>query len=120
MLVVDDEKDFLTTIIKRLNSRGLTVAGATKGRQALALMEEDFDVVILDVKIPGMEGIETLQEMKKKKVIKEVIMLTGHASGESGIQGTQLGGFDIVIRPVPWDKLRPSCRRDLRCPRLRC
>lgn len=112
VLVVDDEEDFLNTIVKRLKGRGLAVAGATSGRQALELMEaEDFDVVVLDVKMPGMDGIETLQEMKKRKPLTEVIMLTGHASVESGIQGMQLGAFDYVMKPVPLDDLMEKMRQ---------
>ena len=66
---------------------------------------KDFDVVILDVKMPGMDGIETLRAMKKKRPLTEVIMLTGHGSVESGIQGLQLGAYNYVMKPVPLDDL---------------
>ncbi|MBM4274407.1 MAG: response regulator [Deltaproteobacteria bacterium] len=112
MLVVDDETDFLETIVKRLKARNIEVAGAESGYQALDLMDrQDFDVVILDVKMPGMDGIETLREMKKKKPRTEVIMLTGHASVESGIQGMQLGAFDYVMKPVALDELLEKVRQ---------
>jgi DNA-binding response OmpR family regulator len=112
MLVVDDETDFLETIVKRLKARNIEVTGAESGYQALDLMErQDFDVVILDVKMPGMDGIETLREMKKKKPRTEVIMLTGHASVESGIQGMQLGAFDYVMKPVALDELLEKVRQ---------
>jgi len=92
VMIVDDEEDFVETIVKRLKDRGLTVDGVHSGSEALNLLEtKDFDVVILDVKMPGMDGIETLREMKKRKPLTEVIMLTGHGSVESGIQGLQLG-----------------------------
>jgi DNA-binding NtrC family response regulator len=112
VLIVDDEEDFLETIVKRLRARGIQVAGAESGYKALELIEDDgFDVVILDVKMPGMDGIETLREIKKKKPLLEVIMLTGHASVESGIQGMQLGAFDYVMKPVALDELLEKMRQ---------
>ena len=106
VLIVDDEEEFVETIVKRLKDRGLTAEGVTSGREALDLMQtRDFDVVILDVKMPGMDGIETLREMKKRKPLTEVIMLTGHGSVESGIQGLQLGAYNYVMKPVPLDEL---------------
>jgi len=112
VLVVDDELDFLETIVKRLQARNINVMGAESGRQALDLMAgQDFDVVVLDVKMPGMDGIETLREMKKRKPLVEVIMLTGHASVESGIQGMQLGAFDYVMKPVALDELLEKMRQ---------
>jgi two-component system, OmpR family, response regulator len=106
VLIVDDEVDFVETIVKRLIDRGLEVAGVHSGHEALDLMDtRDFDVVILDVKMPGMDGIETLRAMKKKRPLTEVIMLTGHGSVESGIQGLQLGAYNYVMKPVPLDDL---------------
>jgi two-component system OmpR family response regulator len=106
VLIVDDEVDFVETIVKRLIDRGLDVAGVHSGLEALDLMDKrDFDVVILDVKMPGMDGIETLRAMKKKKPFTEVIMLTGHGSVESGIQGLQLGAYNYVMKPVPLNDL---------------
>jgi two-component system OmpR family response regulator len=106
VLIVDDEEEFVETIVKRLKERGLAAEGVTSGKQALELMQtQDFDVVILDVKMPGMDGIETLREIKKRKPMTEVIMLTGHGSVESGIQGLQLGAYNYVMKPVPLDEL---------------
>jgi two-component system OmpR family response regulator len=106
VLIVDDEVDFVETIVKRLIDRGLDVAGVHSGLEALDLMDKrDFDVVILDVKMPGMDGIETLRAIKKKKPFTEVIMLTGHGSVESGIQGLQLGAYNYVMKPVPLNDL---------------
>ena len=112
VLIVDDEQDFLETIVKRLKARAIEVTGVENGYKALELVEGgNFDVVILDVKMPGMDGIETLREMKKKKPLVEVIMLTGHASVESGIQGMQLGAFDYVMKPVALDELLEKVRQ---------
>jgi two-component system, OmpR family, response regulator len=112
VLIVDDEQDFLETIVKRMQARSIDVTGADSGSKALELLDgRDFDVTILDVKMPGMDGIETLREIKKKKPLTEVIMLTGHASVESGIQGMQLGAFDYVMKPVALDELLEKVRQ---------
>lgn len=112
VLVVDDELDFLETIVKRLQRRGIAVAGAESGKAALELIEtEAIDVVILDVRMPGMDGIETLKEMKLRRPLMEVIMLTGHASVESGMQGMQLGAFDYVMKPAGIDELLEKIRQ---------
>jgi len=112
VLIVDDELDFLETIVKRLRARNVEVSGVESGYLALeALDSSSPDVIILDVKMPGMDGIETLREIKKKKPLTEVIMLTGHASVESGIQGMQLGAFDYLIKPVALDELLEKVRQ---------
>ncbi|MBW1924947.1 MAG: response regulator [Deltaproteobacteria bacterium] len=107
VLVVDDEKDFLETIVKRLDKRGIGTEGALNGEKALELMREKrFDVVLLDIKMPGgMDGIETLREMKKIAPLTEVILLTGHASVESSIEGMKLGAFDYLLKPVKLEDL---------------
>jgi DNA-binding response OmpR family regulator len=112
VLIVDDEQDFLETIVKRLKKRNIDVTGVESGVKALEIVDkQDFDVVILDVKMPALDGIETLRELKKKKPLLEVIMLTGHASVESGIQGMQLGAFDYVMKPVAIDELLEKMRQ---------
>ena len=106
VLIIDDEVDFVETIVKRLRDRGLEAEGALSGPEGLQLLDDkEFDVIILDVKMPKMNGIETLREIKKKKPLVEVIMLTGHGSVESGIQGLQLGAFNYVMKPVPLNEL---------------
>ena len=106
VLVVDDELDFLETIVKRLEVRNIKATGVDSGPRALDLLDkEDFDVVILDVKMPGMDGVETLVEMKKKKPQLPVVMLTGHATVASGIQGMKQGAFAYVMKPVELDEL---------------
>ena len=112
VLLVDDEDDFRETLQKRLRNRKLQVEIAENGYKALELIQaQDFDVVVLDVKMPGLDGIDTLKEIKIKKPEVEVIMLTGHASVESGIQGMQLGAFDYVMKPVPLDELLDKMRQ---------
>jgi DNA-binding NtrC family response regulator len=106
VLIVDDEDDFRETIVKRLNARKIQAEGAASGIKALeVLKEKDFDVIVLDVKMPDMDGIETLRHIKKLKPEIEVIMLTGHASVEFGLKGMQLGAFDYVMKPAPLNEL---------------
>ena len=107
LLLVDDEKAFLETIAKRLEKRGLGVESAGGGQEALEMLEthQTIDAVILDVKMPGMDGIETLTEIKKQFPLVEVIMLTGHATVETAINGMKLGAFDYLMKPCDIDLL---------------
>ena len=106
VLIVDDEDDFRETIVKRLNARKLRAEGANSGIKALAVLKEkEFDVMVLDVKMPDMDGIETLRHVKKMTPDVEVIILTGHASVEFGLKGMQLGAFDYIMKPAPINEL---------------
>ena len=107
ILVVDDEIDFLETIINRLEKRKLDAKGVTSGEEAIALLKEEmFDVIILDIKMPGgMDGIEALREIKKIQPLTEVLLLTGHASVETSIEGMKLGAFDYLLKPIKFEDL---------------
>jgi DNA-binding NtrC family response regulator len=107
LLLVDDEKPFLDTITKRLEKRDLTVSAVYSGQEALKELENNksIEVIILDVKMPGMDGIETLGEIKKKFPLVEVIMLTGHATVETAIDGMKVGAFDYLMKPCDLDAL---------------
>ncbi|MFH1672383.1 MAG: response regulator [Pseudomonadota bacterium] len=106
VLIVDDEDDFRETLMKRLQKRNLAVVGAESGAKALEILDGQlFDVVILDVKMPGMDGVEALREMKRMRPIMEVVMLTGHATVETAIEGMKLGAFDYVRKPADFDEL---------------
>jgi len=106
VLLVDDEVEFLETLVKRLKKRNLSVKGVNSGEQALeALAQDPVDVVVLDVKMPGMGGLETLREIKKRCPLVEVIMLTGHASMEVAIEGMEVGAFDYLMKPMDIDEL---------------
>lgn len=106
VLIVDDEEDFRETIIKRLKVRKLEACGADTGTAALDLLrEKEFDVMVLDVKMPDMNGVDTLKAAKQIAPNVEVIMLTGHASMEFGMKGMQLGAFDYIMKPVPINEL---------------
>lgn len=107
LLLVDDEKGFLDTITKRLEKREMKISAAYSGKDALAELENNkaIEVVVLDVKMPGMDGIETLVEIKKSFPLVEVIMLTGHATVETAIDGMKLGAFDYLMKPCDIDTL---------------
>ena len=106
VLLVDDEADFLDTLVKRMNKRNVNARGVGSGEDAIAyLNRNEVDVVVLDVKMPGMDGIETLREVKKNFPLTEVIMLTGHASMEVAIEGMELGAFDYLMKPIDLDDL---------------
>jgi len=103
VLIVDDEVPFVETLVKRLARRDVRVDFAFSGQQALEKLAVSgptkTDVVILDVKMPGMDGLETLAEIKEKHPLIEVIMLTGHATVESAIEGMKQGAFDYLMKP---------------------
>ncbi|MDD3473823.1 MAG: response regulator [Syntrophaceae bacterium] len=106
VLLVDDEEDFVHTLVKRLTRRKLNVSYALSGREALKTISENTpDVVVLDVKMPDMDGIETLKHIKTINPYIEVIMLTGHANVEVAIRGMELGAFDYLMKPIEIDEL---------------
>jgi len=101
VLIVDDEKGFVEALARRLARREVEIVTAYGGEEALARLGADdaIEVVILDVKMPGMDGIETLAEIRRRFPLVEVIMLTGHATVESGIEGMKKGAFDYLMKP---------------------
>ncbi len=106
VLFVDDETDFLETILKRMQKRGVAAFGAHSGEQALSwLQQQTADIVVLDVRMQGIDGIQTLRSVKSAHPLIEVIMLTGHASLEIAREGMQLGAFDYLMKPVDLDEL---------------
>lgn len=106
ILLVDDEKTMVKYLSRRLIKRGFDVSVAYSGLSALEEIKKiDFDLVLLDVLMPEMDGIETLKEIKKIKPETEVIMLTGHASVEVGIEGMKSGAFNYIMKPFDPDEL---------------
>ncbi len=107
VLVVDDEIDFLETIVKRLEKKGLHTVGVTSGEDALIKIQEKYyDVILLDIKMPGgMDGLDALKEIKSKQPLAEVILLTGHGTVESSVEGMRLGAFDYVLKPAKFEEL---------------
>lgn len=106
VLIVDDEGEFREMISKILAKRELKVVSVESGEKALNVLEHSrIDVVLLDVKMPGIDGIETLQRIRSLKPLVEVVLLTGHASVESGIEGMKLGASDYLMKPIEIDPL---------------
>ena len=106
VLLVDDEKDFVEMLSLKLQEVGNKVTPAYSGEECLnALGKNNVDVVILDIKMPGLDGIETLREIKKRFPIVEVIMLTGHGTIETAVEGMKLGAFDYLLKPANFEDL---------------
>lgn len=106
VLVVDDEERFRTSLGKLLTIKGLNVKTLGSARDALEeLKTGDYDVVLLDVKMPEMNGIEALAEIKKVHPNLEVIILTGHASVDAAVDIMRLGGYEYLLKPCPVDEL---------------
>ena len=106
VLLVDDESEFLDTLVKRIKKRNVNAHGVASGEEALAFLnQQPVDVVVLDVRMPGMDGIQALREIKQRYPLIEVIMLTGHASLEVAIEGMELGAFDYMMKPIEIDEL---------------
>jgi DNA-binding NtrC family response regulator len=106
VLLVDDEKDFIEPLAQRLELRAINVQTALNGEDALNLIQhEDLDVVVLDVLMPGKDGIETLREIRRVKPLLQVIMLTGHATVATAIEGMKLGAYDFLMKPTDTEEL---------------
>jgi DNA-binding NtrC family response regulator len=104
LLLVDDEDHFRQTIAKRLTRRGLVPEQAANGTECLSLLEKKaMDVVVLDVKMPGLSGIEVLKIITDKYPKTEVILLTGQASASDGVEGIKSGAFDYLTKPIELD-----------------
>jgi DNA-binding NtrC family response regulator len=112
VLLVDDEEPFVETLAKRLTKRELNVLKAFSAPEALEKLGKDsrIDVVILDVKMPGMDGIEALKQIKADYPLVEVIMLTGHATVETAIEGMKLGALDYLMKPCDMELLMNKVR----------
>ncbi len=112
VLLVDDEKHFREILVKRLSQRGIIALQASDGEEALRLLEEKpVDVIVMDVKMPRMNGIETLRHVKEQYPATEVIMLTGHASTRDGVDGIKAGAFDYLTKPIEFEQLLRKIRQ---------
>ena len=106
ILIVDDEEELVSALVERLNLRAFQAAGVTSGNEALEYLERTpRDVVLLDVKMPGLGGLELIRRIKKDHPDLEVILLTGHGSAQYADQGMELGAFDYLMKPVKIDDL---------------
>lgn len=118
VLLVDDEEDFATTLAERLELRGFQVSTANDGEEALRLVHEDPpEVMVLDVKMPGLGGMEVLKQMRSDHPKIPVILLTGLGSTRDGIEGMQLGAFDYLMKPIQIEALIEKMREAARSTR---
>lgn len=112
VLLVDDEPDFVESLSQRLQVRKFDVKTSLSGDAAIALVQnEDFDVIVLDVLMPGKDGIETLKEIKSIKPLVHVIMLTGNATVETAIEGMKIGAYDYLMKPAEMEDLVEKIHR---------
>ena len=106
VLLVDDEEDFLETLSSRLEIRGLKVSAVNSGEQAISeAKQQDYDAIIVDLSMPGIDGLETLKRIKADNPNAEIIMLTGHGSVQSGVEAMKLGAGDFLQKPVELSEL---------------
>jgi len=107
ILIVDDEKDFLDVISERLASRGIDADTSESAEEAISKIENHiYDAVILDLKMPGIDGIEALKLIREKRPELQVILLTGHATVEKGIEAMKSGAMDFIEKPADLESLR--------------
>ena len=112
MLLVDDEREFVLTLAERLETRNLPARVAYDGEEALAVMEVDpADVVVLDLRMPGLDGLEVLRRVKRRAPTTEVIILTGHGSDTEQERAEELGAFAYLTKPVDIEVLAQTMRR---------
>ena len=131
ILIVDDERDFVEVLSLRLTDAGHRIRTAYSGQEALAVLAEtepealpDVDVIILDIKMPGMDGIETLKQIKTRYPVIEVILLTGHGAVDTAVKGLKSGAFDYLLKPADFDELTAKLeaarkQRDAQAARIR-
>ena len=106
VLVVDDEEQFVDAVVERLGLRAFEARGVTNGTDALEALEESpYDVVLLDVKMPGLGGLEVITKIKEKWPRLQVVLLTGHGSSQDADEGMRIGAFQYVMKPVNIDEL---------------
>lgn len=125
ILLVDDEVVFTTNMTRLLNTMGYRVTAVNSGKAALQALEKDsFDVVVLDLKMPGMDGIATLKEIRKLGISTETLILTGHGAVDTALEAIKLGAYDYLTKPCEigelvdkieeaWDKKDESEKREL-------
>ena len=112
VLLVDDDEDFLDIMSERMAARDMEVVTATSAEDALEKIEkESFDAIILDFMMPGMDGLETLKEIKSKKPELQIILLTGYATIEKGVEAIKPGAMDVVEKPADLEVLTQKVKK---------
>ncbi|MFZ2634139.1 MAG: response regulator [Desulfosalsimonadaceae bacterium] len=106
VLIVDDEAHFCRSLLKILSARGIEALAVNRGEDALEeIVRNPYDVVLLDVKMPGISGIEVLKRMKEQGIKAEVIVLSGHASVDTAVEIVKYGAYDYLLKPCDTDEL---------------
>ncbi len=106
VLIVDDEEDLIVTLVERLEIRGFEAVAVQTGKAALEQIQDNpFDVVVLDIKLKGEDGVEVMKHIKQIKSNLPVILLTGHMSKETNEEGLKAGAIDYIIKPINIDDL---------------
>ena len=112
VLLIDDEKEFLEVMSERMQNRDIDVTTASSAREALALVEkESYDAIILDLQMPEMDGLQALERLKAINPELQVILLTGHATVEKGVQAMKLGATDVLEKPADIQTLTEKIRK---------
>lgn len=112
VLLVDDDAIFLKLMKRRLMKRGIEAATCTSAEDSLKRIEQDrFDAVILDLRMPGMDGLEALRQMKARRPELQVIVLTGHATVEKGVEAIRFGALDFIEKPADLEVLEKKISR---------
>jgi DNA-binding NtrC family response regulator len=112
VLIIDDEPEFTEALAERMKNRGMDVSTSSSAIEGLKSVEEkSFDVVVLDLQMPEMDGIEALKALKKKKPELQVILLTGHATVEKGIEAMKLGAMDLLEKPADLTTLTEKIKK---------
>ena len=112
VLLVDDEEQFLDTLAQRLELRGIKVDTVTGGEEALdKITAQKFDAIVLDLVMPGIDGIETLKRLKAKNPDIQIIMLTGKATVKKGIEAMKMGAEDFLEKPVDLNVLMEKIKK---------
>ncbi|UCF92974.1 MAG: response regulator [Desulfobacterales bacterium] len=112
VLIVDDEQEFLDIVSERVRARGMEVSTTTSALDALKMVdEESFDAIVLDLMMPEMDGLEALKRLKKKKPEVQIILLTGHATVQKGIEAMKLGAIDFIEKPTDLQELTEAIKK---------
>jgi len=112
VLLVDDEKDFLDIMSERMQARGMTVKTADSGDKAMAMLEkESFDAIVMDFKMPGMDGIQALKNIKDQKPELQIILLTGYATVEKTVEAMKIGATDLLEKPADLEALEARIKQ---------
>ena len=111
VLLVDDEEDFLEIMAERMEARGMEVVTCTTAEEAIAkIKDETFDAIVLDFMMPGMDGMHALKEIKAKRPESQIILLTGHATVEKGVEAMKMGATDFLEKPADIEALEKKIK----------